>query len=438
MEGIEIPEAGFRSWLREKRLGAISNAYEIPSVASSGISPSIAIIPFLPKEGGPVEGRFSDMLALEVTRALSRSKLIDVISHLSSRQIDQHTLDLNRIQASLGINYLVYGTTSIDGNEFRIDADFADAKTGRIYWTRAFTGKLSAVLDSSNKVVSELSSQIGQSILSASVELAHSRPLPNVESHALLMSAITFMHRHELASFSKSRVLLEELIRRAPDHSVLHAWLGKWYILSIAQGWSTNVTGDTIKASDCTKRALDINPACSFSLAIDGMILSNNNEALGVAASRFEEAVQIEPNNALAWLMFSRLNMFSGDGKKALKHADRACTLSPIDPHKYFFDIMKASAHSVCEDYLSALKYAQRSLEANPRHTSSHRVKAISLQLMGRTDDARLAVARLMKLEPNLTIENYLKNHPAADLPMGQLWADALQSAGVPVTAIKQ
>jgi hypothetical protein len=130
--------------------------------------------------------------------------------------------------------------------------------------------------------------------------------------------------------------------------------------------------------------------------------------------------------------MYSRLHMFDGNGELALRFAERACELSPIDPYGYFFDIIKASALSICEDYVGALDLAEKSITANPRHTSSHRVKVIALALMERDEEAANAAKLLTRLEPGLTIEGYLRNHPAGDRPMTRKWADALKDAGVP------
>ncbi len=99
-----------------------------------------------------------------------------------------------------------------------------------------------------------------QEVLRASVEIARSVPLPQVAAHALFMVSISGMHQHRLASFARSRNNLEELISRLPGHSKLHAWLAKWYILSIAQGWSLDVPKDSQIAAGNTARALDINP----------------------------------------------------------------------------------------------------------------------------------------------------------------------------------
>ena len=192
------------------------------------------------------------------------------------------------------------------------------------------------------------------------------------------------------------------------------------------------MAGDTATAADFAARALDINPACPFSLAIDGMIQNNLTPDSSVAAARFDEALQIDPNNALAWILRSRLHAFGDDGPRAVECAERACMLSPIDPQRYLFDNLAATAHLANGDYETALALSDRSLAANRRHTSSHRVKVVVLDLLGRHEEARDGARQLLRLEPGLTIKSYLRNHPAADYPTGRIWADALRRSGVP------
>ena len=431
-EGINIKENGFAEWVNQKRKLLFSD-FTLPTRAAHvSIAPRIAIVPFATRNLAKQELHLSDLVAQEVSRSLSRSRLIRVTSHLSSRRVDGTLVDISQIRETLEVDYVVYGTVGLNNGKYRIDAELVQTSTGHIEWTRQISGQVAQFLSGSDDLT-YLCSQIGHGILSASVELARSRAPGDLESHVLLMSAVSNMHQHRLAGFARARSHLEELIARAPDNSELHAWLGKWYVLSIAQGWSTDPQLDSRNAIDSTKRALDCNPRCPLSLTFDGMIRSSDLANLSKVEAQFDRAVEIDPNNSLAWLMYSRLHMFDGNGELALRFAEKACELSPIDPYGYFFDIIKASALSICEDYVGALEFAEKSIAANPRHTSSHRVKVIALTLMERDEEAAKAAKLLTRLEPSLTINRYLQNHPAGDRPMTRKWADALKDAGVPV-----
>jgi tetratricopeptide (TPR) repeat protein len=221
-------------------------------------------------------------------------------------------------------------------------------------------------------------------------------------------------------------------VERAPHLSFLHAWLAQWYVLSIQQGWSTDLAKDTMIASDLTQRALDLNPNCSFSLTIDGFVENNLRKRFDVSTERFDQALDIDPNNAYAWLLKGTLHAFMDEGEKAVELTQHARRLSPLDPQKYFFDSLAATACLSNRDFENALRLAELSISQNKYHTSTLRVRTIALQSMGETTRAAEAARQLLAREPNLTIGTYLHKHPAARFQTGRDWAKALEEAGVP------
>ena len=80
----------------------------------------------------------------------------------------------------------------------------------------------------------------------------------------------------------------------------------------------------------------------------------------------------------------------------------------------------------------SALALAQRSLRANRSHTSTLRVMAVAQWRLGLRQDARTTVQQLLELEPELTIDRYLKRTPSAPYNIGKEIASVLKDAGVP------
>jgi tetratricopeptide (TPR) repeat protein len=175
-----------------------------------------------------------------------------------------------------------------------------------------------------------------------------------------------------------------------------------------------------------------LDPDCGFSLTVDGFVQNNLTRQFEVAANRFNEALDQDPNNPLAWLLKGNMNAFMGNGEDAVTCAARARALSPLDPHQYFFDTLSATAHLANNEYEIALAFADRSMRANNRHASTHRVRTIALQLLDRQKEAEKSATALMQLPGQFTVEGYLQNHSAATFAVGQKWTSALEAAGVP------
>jgi tetratricopeptide (TPR) repeat protein len=120
------------------------------------------------------------------------------------------------------------------------------------------------------------------------------------------------------------------------------------------------------------------------------------------------------------------------EGASAVECTGLALRLSPLDPHRYYYDSLAATAQLTAGQYDSALALAQRSLRANRSHTSTLRVMAVAQWRLGLRQDARKTVQRLLELEPDLTVDRYLKRAPSAPYKIGKEIASALREAGVP------
>jgi tetratricopeptide (TPR) repeat protein len=153
---------------------------------------------------------------------------------------------------------------------------------------------------------------------------------------------------------------------------------------------------------------------------------------LDVAEERYDLALAANPSDALALSLKGALHAFKDEGAKAVQCTNRALRLSPLDPRRYYYASLAASAHLTAGQFQTALELAQRSLRENRSHTSTLRVMAVAQWRLGLREESRKTVQRLLELEPDLTIDRYLKRTPSAPYKIGKEIAGVLQEAGVP------
>lgn len=395
------------------------------------VLPRITVIPFLNIGGGDAARLLGDWAADQICRALSRSHLIEVISHLSSRSFAGQTLQISDVQQQLDVDYVVVGTLRQVHDKMVLDIDMLEAETGRILWTRDVTVPADRIAEVLPEALAPVIRAVGDSLYALSARNAMRSTAFDMQDRDLVMGGVALMHRPEFLAFAKSRDLLQEAVNRAPQQCETHAWLGKWYILSVFNGWSTDRVQDTQRAFANTSRALEMDPQNAFALTIDGFAHNNLGRAMETSALRYELAIDSNPNESLAWLLRGALMAFQDEGAAAISAATRARKLSPVDPFGYYYDSLSSTAHLAANDYTEALRLANRSLARNDRHLSTIRAKITALHYLDRGDEARETARDLLRRMPDFTLDGYRRTHPSASHKLGQKALVALAAAGI-------
>ena len=165
-------------------------------------------------------------------------------------------------------------------------------------------------------------------------------------------------------------------------------------------------------------------------LRVNGRVLS----MLGhhdVAISQIEEAIALNPNDAMSHFFFGAILCSAGRAKEAIPRIDHAMQLSPRDiwltgmlTHRAFclFDL---------ERYEEALEWVRRaSLRPNPRSMTYALMTAVATKL-GRSEEARAALCDLQAHAPEMSCAKYQENPFGAPEVM-ERFVDALREAGLP------
>lgn len=400
--------------------------------AMQELLPTIAVIPFAVRGTEPEHLVLGEILADEIIAALSRTSELHVISRLSTTAFRERNASLLEVSAHLNASYVLHGAYRTIGTRVALDAELAEAKSGRIVWSKSIKGHVAGILSGEDPLIDRIVAETGAAVFARELQRAQSSALPTLESYTLLMGAITLMHRLAPQNFERAREMLQTMIDRSPRHAVPHAWLAKWHVLRVQQGWSNDPKADARLALECTQRSLDSDPTDSLALTISGLVHTNLLKKLDVAQERYEAALRTNPNESLAWLLKGTMHAFRGEGKLAVDGTRRALRLSPLDPLRYYYDSLASTAALSAGLYERSIELAQRSLRSNRTHTSTLRAMAISQWQLGREEDARKTVAELRRLEPTLTVSKYLERNPSSGYETGKIWSRALRSAGLP------
>lgn len=396
------------------------------------LRPTIAVIPFTARTAGPDDAVLGEILAEEIIAALSRAPDLNVISRLSTTALRGRDTSLPMLQSHLNANYVLSGAYRVSGGQVVLVTELIEARSGHAIWGDSLKSTVQEVLQGEDRITSEVVSQLGAHIVRSEMQRAASRPLPNLESSTLLMGAISLMHRSTRSEFDRVREMLEYLIDRHRRLPTPRAWLAKWHVLQVTRGLSSGGQDETKRALEQTQRALDVDPSCSLALAVEGFVHCHMLKDLDGAAQRYDAALAVNPNDSLAWLFDGVLHAFRDEGEHALASAEKALQLSPLDPLRYFYDSLAATAALSARRYELAIELANRSLKANRLHSSTLRVLTIAQVRTGQMTSAGQTLQKLRQLDPALTATSYRNRNPSMLYATGQEWVAALLEAGLP------
>jgi len=420
--------------VRAYRVGPPGDAPIVPpgNAVELNLRPTIAVIPFAMRSNEPGHELLGEALADEVIAALSRTSELHVISRLSTTVFRDRREAIEDIKTHLGATYILSGTCRSAGTQLALFVELIEAKTGHILWADNLKGQVQGLFAADDELITRLVAAISSSVMLQQLQQARSQALPTLEGYTLLLGAVALMHRNSPSDFERAQQMLEHLINRSRRHPLPHAWLAQWHVLRVQQGWSTDPAKETRLALDCTKRALDSEPDCALALTAEGFVYTNLLHQLDTGFQRYEQALSINPNDSLAWLLQGTLHAFRDEGEAAMAGTERALKLSPLDPLRYFYDSLAATAALSAQDYVRASELARRSLRANRSHTSTLRAMIVAEAQLGRTHLAAQAVHELLRLEPGFTVRGFLDRSPSNWSAFGQRCAQALRVAGVP------
>lgn len=411
---------------RRTLLGRTASAGAVPPADARALLLGVAVMPFEAASGRTDERSLGDLLADQVAASLSRTPHLAVIARQSCAAVAGRGLDVAQIGDALGARYLVTGSVHPVGAGYEVLSQVVECSGESVVWAGQGRALLHDVLAGRDAIVDDIVAGTGKAIVDNELRRSGVAPLPSLHGHQLLIAAIGLIHRSTRQDFDRARLMLEALAERHNRLPQPLAWLAHWHAMHAVQGLSADPLAAGRRAIDQAHRALDADNTSSLALTMRGLVRGFLLKDLAAAEGDHAAALDINPNEALAWLYTATLRAWQGRGAEALAPAHEALRLAPLGPTRYYFESLAAGRDDL------ALGWSARSLRANRMHTSTHRTLAIAQWRLGRHADAAGTIVEMMRVEPGFTVDAYRRRFPGGDTPFARGNAEILAAAGAP------
>lgn len=396
------------------------------------LRPAIAVVPPQLRSESHDDGMTGQILADCVIAALSRLPDFRVLARLSTQAVAGVASEPVAAARLLGADYILLGEGRADAGRLSIELKLVERETHAVVFVEPLQGRADELLVSDSPLVTGVADLLARAVLNLQVRRAQNARMPTLKSYGLLLAGIGLLHRQQFRDFDRARELFEALADRHPRHATPYAWLAAWRVFRVTQGWFDDLDKEVRIGADLARRAVDIDADDALSQTVSGLVHTNLKRDFDSAQRSFETALHHNPSEPLAWLHRGALQAFVGDPGQALNDTGMARSLSPLDPWRYYFDSLSASAAFAAGDNELAVELGERSLRANCLHLSTLRVLAMAYAELGQHQRASECLQSVLSIDPALTVRTYLSRSPAAGRRMAEVCASALRKAGLP------
>jgi adenylate cyclase len=400
------PVRTWRVWPAD-RVGDGAVRHRRTEAVQEDLRPTIAVIPFDCRAGSTDHQVIGELLADGVITQLSREGQLRVISRLSTTAFRGRQADLTEIQQHLAASFVLSGGYSVLGDKVIINAELSDARRNDVVWADRLVGAVEDLLQIDSQLIRQLTDASTEALMDATIRRAMVVPVPQLDSNALLLGGIALMHRSTARDLERSRELLEAVTDRHGRVATPWAWMAKWHVLNIIQGRSADAPAEFRRAIDIADRALDLEPHSSLALAIKGHVQCHLGVELDTSRQLLLQATDLNPNDHNAWLYAGFWSTMWGDPADAVRESERALELSPLDPQRFFIEMLVAHAYHALNDLEKTIEMCQRSLRRNGYYLASLRLLMTALYESGKTEEARQVFGKILALQPGLTLSGF-------------------------------
>ena len=120
-----------------------------------------------------------------------------------------------------------------------------------------------------------------------------------------------------------------------------------------------------------------------------------------------ERSLALNPNSANGLMASGLVRAWAGDNDTAIAHLELSRQLSPLDPIAYGTFLGFVAANFVAGRYEEASKWCDKALHAAPTYfPPALHIKTACCGLLGQLEEGRKWVARLLAVNPDVTVSS--------------------------------
>ena len=377
-------------------------------------APSLVVLPFNNLSGDASQ----DYVADGVTESLISDLVhampgISVVSRDTAFTYKGRSADARQIGRELEVRYLLNGSLAVEGERVRVNIALAETREGNQLWSERFDTERRSILQVQDEIVGRVSRAIGLKVVDIEARRSRLERPNSTELMDLVMRGKAVLNLPSSpATMIEARGLFEQALAVQPDSVDGLAGAASTLVFEFVNGYyETGGDERLVKAEQLLDRASAIEP--------DNIMVLKAKAALRRAQGKFDDAIAAaqaiiaeNPGEPWAYKEIGLSTMYLGKAAQALDWFAKADRIGPRDPGRWTWLDGRGHALALLGRDEEAIRSLMSALDANPRNLSSQGFLAASYALLGRSDDARAALAAYLQKRPGTRVSTFRRFSP--------------------------
>jgi DNA-binding winged helix-turn-helix (wHTH) protein/TolB-like protein/Flp pilus assembly protein TadD len=304
-----------------------------PSPSSAKTLPvaALAVLPFRPLTDGRRDELLELGLADTLIARLSRSTPLRVRSLASVQRFAGPKQDPLEAARSLGVGYVVEGSTQLDGDRVRVNARLLTVANGATVWADTFDAPLDQAFILQDRIAQSVASALSLKLAALPARSRHPCDGGDSEAYRAYLTGRYLINRPDPARLPQAMAGFHRAIDLDPSCARAYAGMAFAYRALV-------ITGDRDPrevfplAKAAAKQALAIDPESAEAYASLGFVQFWYDWDWAAAEASFKRSIALDPGLADARLGYAQLLNVRGRVGEGLAQARRARELDPLSP----------------------------------------------------------------------------------------------------------
>lgn len=410
---VTVPRVGYRLLLPPS---------EGPAISAAAGRALVAVLPFANLGGGADEAGLIEGLVDDIITELSRFKSFAVVGVKDPAR---------RTMRDLGVRYALEGSVRRAGGSLRIAAHLIDATTGEQLWAEKFDDSATGLLDLQDRITEAVVGLLEPQIRQAEIERVRRKRPESLDAYELFLRALPFVYGMDPGGYAEGIALLEQAIGINPEFAPAIAYAAWCYEKRITLALPPRTVDDKKTCLELVQSALSHGRDDPVVVAICGWLtfVIGRDASKGLGALR--RALAASPNNLVILNLAGYANLVGGDLAEASACFRRAYRLGPGSPDAFQSLTGEGEVQVMLGNYELGIEWLLRSLATFNEWAVTYWALSVAYAHVGRMDEAREAVRKLLELTPHATVAKLVAG-PCRDPTRFALFIEGWRKAGLP------